>query len=66
MKECIDHGSNRDWRQRCSGRADRGGRQEIVRYGMPNCNPCVLPMAVGSDLASIPLLDVPDKDVVVA
>ncbi len=31
---------------------------------MPNCNPCVLPMAVGADLASIPLPDVPDKDVV--
>ena len=33
---------------------------------MPNCNPCVLPMAVVADLASTPtpLPDVPDKDVV--
>ncbi len=31
---------------------------------MTNCNPCMLPMAVGADLASIPLPDVPDKDIV--
>ena len=29
---------------------------------MTNCYPCVLPMAVGADLASIPLPGVPDKD----
>jgi hypothetical protein len=33
---------------------------------MTNCNPCVLPMPVGADLASIPLPDVPDKDIVAA
>ena len=38
------------------------------QYSMPNCNPCVLPMAVGrvTDLASIPLPDVPDRDMVAA
>ena len=33
---------------------------------MSNCNPCVLPMAVGADLASLPLPDVPGKDIVAA
>jgi hypothetical protein len=26
------------------------------------CTPCILPMTVGADLASIPMPDVPDKD----
>jgi hypothetical protein len=38
----------------------------LEQYTMTNCNPCVLPMAVGADLASIPLPDVPDKDIVAA
>jgi hypothetical protein len=38
--------------------------QLLEQYAMPNCNPCVLPMAVGADLASIPMPDVPDKDMV--
>ena len=33
---------------------------------MTNCNPCVLSMVVDTDLASIPLPDVPDKDIVAA
>jgi hypothetical protein len=33
---------------------------------MTNCNPCVLPIAVGADLVSIPLPDVPDKDIIAA
>ena len=36
------------------------------QYAMSNCNPCVLPMAVDADLASLPLPDVPDKDIVAA
>jgi hypothetical protein len=35
----------------------------LEQYTMTNYNPCVLPMAVGADLASIPLPDVPDKDI---
>jgi hypothetical protein len=35
----------------------------LEQYTLPNCNPCVLPMAVGADLASILLPGVPDKDV---
>ena len=27
----------------------------LEQYHMTNCNPCVLPMAVGADLASLPL-----------
>jgi hypothetical protein len=38
----------------------------LEQYTVTNCNPCVLPMAVGTDLASIPLPDVPDKDIVAA
>jgi hypothetical protein len=38
----------------------------LEQYAMTNCNPCVLPMAVGADLASIPLPDVSDKDIVPA
>ena len=38
----------------------------LEQYAMTNCNACVLPMAVGADLASIPLPDVPDKDIVAA
>ena len=38
----------------------------LDQYAMSNCNPCVLPMAVGADLASLPLPDVPDKDIVAA
>jgi hypothetical protein len=38
----------------------------LEQYAMTNCNPSVLPMAVGADLASIPLPDVPDKDIVAA
>jgi hypothetical protein len=34
----------------------------LDQYVMSNCNPCVLPMAVDADLASLP--DVPDKDFV--
>ena len=33
MEECIDHGESRDWWHRCSDRAERGGRQETVRFG---------------------------------
>jgi hypothetical protein len=33
VEEYIDHGDIRDWRRRCSDRAERGGRQEIVRFG---------------------------------
>jgi hypothetical protein len=36
----------------------------LEQYAMTNCNPCVLPMTVGAELASIPLPDVPDKDIV--
>ncbi len=38
----------------------------LEQYNMTNFNPCVLPMTVDSDLASIPLPDVPDKDIVTA
>ena len=38
----------------------------LDQYAMSNCNPCVLPMAVGADLASLPLPDVPGKDIVAA
>ena len=38
----------------------------LEQYAITNCNPCVLPMAVGADLASIPLPDVLDKDIVAA
>jgi hypothetical protein len=38
----------------------------LEQYAVTNCNPCVLPRAVGADLASIPLPDVPDKDIVAA
>jgi hypothetical protein len=38
----------------------------LEQYTQTNCNPCELPMAVGVDLASIPLPDVPDKDIVAA
>jgi hypothetical protein len=38
----------------------------LEQYTMTNCNPCVLPMAVGADLASLPLPDVPGKDIVAA
>ena len=38
----------------------------LDQYVMSTCNPCVLPMAVGADLASLPLPDVPDKDIVAA
>ncbi len=37
----------------------------LDQYVMSNCNPCVLPMAVGADLASLSLPDVSDKDIVV-
>ena len=33
LEDYLDHGDSRDWRRRCSGRSDRGGRQEIVRFG---------------------------------
>ena len=36
----------------------------LDQYAMSACNPCLLPMAVGADLASIPLPDVSDKDIV--
>jgi hypothetical protein len=36
----------------------------LEQYSMTNCNPCVLSMAVDADLASLPLSDVPDKDIV--
>jgi hypothetical protein len=36
----------------------------LEQYTMTNCNPFVLPMTVGADLASIPLPDVPDKDII--
>jgi hypothetical protein len=36
----------------------------LDQYDMSNCNRCVLPMAVGADLASLPLSDMPDKDIV--
>ncbi len=38
----------------------------LEQYTLTNCNPCVLSMAVGADLASIPLPDVPDKDIIAA
>jgi hypothetical protein len=38
----------------------------LDQYSMSNCNPFVLPMTVGADLASLPLPDVPDKDIVAA
>ncbi len=38
----------------------------LDQYTMTNSNPCVLPMDVGADLASIPVPDVPDKDIVTA
>jgi hypothetical protein len=38
----------------------------LDQYAMSNCNPCVLPMVVGADLASLPLPDVSDKDIVAA
>jgi hypothetical protein len=38
----------------------------LDQYAMTNCDPCLLPMAVGTDLASIPIPDVPDKDIVAA
>ena len=38
----------------------------LDQYAMSNCNPCVLPMAADADLASLPLPDVPDKDIVAA
>lgn len=31
--EYIDHGESRDWWLRCSDRAERGVRQEIVIFG---------------------------------
>jgi len=33
----------------------------LVKYGMTNANACKLPMDPGSDLDSLPTLDVPDK-----
>jgi hypothetical protein len=38
----------------------------LDQYTMSNCNPCVLPMTVGVDLASLPLPDVSGKDIVAA
>jgi hypothetical protein len=38
----------------------------LEQYTMTKCNTCVLTMAVGADLASILLPDVPDKDIVAA
>jgi hypothetical protein len=38
----------------------------LDQYVMSVCNPCVLPMTVGADLASIPLPDVPDRDIAAA
>jgi hypothetical protein len=31
--EYIDHGESRDWWRRCSDRAERGVRQDIVLFG---------------------------------
>ena len=36
----------------------------LKKYGMENCNPSALPMSPGTDLASIPVADKPDKDVI--
>jgi hypothetical protein len=36
----------------------------LEQYPMTNCNPYVLSMDVDTDLASIPLSDVPNKDIV--
>jgi hypothetical protein len=36
----------------------------LVKYGMEHANPCKLPMNPGSDLDSLPILDIPDKLVV--
>ena len=33
VEECIDYDDNRDWRRRCSDRAERGGSQETVIFG---------------------------------
>jgi len=33
VEDYIDHGESRYWRRRCSDRAEKGGRQEIVRFG---------------------------------
>jgi hypothetical protein len=38
----------------------------LEQYAMTNCNPCMLSMTVDSYLASIPLPDVPDKDIFAA
>ncbi len=38
----------------------------LDQYAKTNFNNCELPMTVGTDLVSIPLPDVPDRDVVTA
>jgi hypothetical protein len=43
-----------------------GGQTQVYKrcHEEHKCNPCVLPMVVGADLASLPLPDVSDKDIV--